>query len=221
MFTPAAVVAAFHMNVCNRRMREEMNITKVRTINELYALADKCACAEEGRQLPGEDAGAEVDSEDDDASTQKKKGRKCNRKCKGKAVMAVEGSRITGKKAKTEGADKETIVCTCSLEATADEKAKEPMVHTARFTTTKAMISRSAGKRSSLPKSRNRNMRSVTRRWAKTMLVKPARKTVAPTGAAAARANNRRRSMLEAMTRRKMKRRRTKNNLRRMSSRNL
>ena len=46
---PAAVCIAFHTNVHNRRMRSEMNIEKVRTINELYALADKCARAEEGR----------------------------------------------------------------------------------------------------------------------------------------------------------------------------
>jgi hypothetical protein len=64
---PVAICTAFHMNVRNHRMRSEMNIMKVRTINELYALVDKCACAEEGRRLPGEDAGPEVDSEDDDA----------------------------------------------------------------------------------------------------------------------------------------------------------
>jgi hypothetical protein len=83
-------------------MRFEMNIVKVRTINELYALADKCARAEEGRRLPREDAGAEVDSEDDDASTPQKKSRKCNRKRKGKSVMAVKspGDANAAKKSK-------------------------------------------------------------------------------------------------------------------------
>ena len=66
---PAAVVAAFHMKVHNRRMRSEMDVEQVKTINDLYALADRCARAEEGRRLPGEDAGADVDSEDDDSST--------------------------------------------------------------------------------------------------------------------------------------------------------
>src|SRR4051812_43412968 len=40
---PAAVVSAFHQNVRNRRMREEMAMTKIRDVSELYALADKCA----------------------------------------------------------------------------------------------------------------------------------------------------------------------------------
>jgi hypothetical protein len=63
---PTTVCTAFHTNVRNRRMRSEMNIVKIRTINELHALVDKCARAEEGRRLPGEDAGAEINSEDDD-----------------------------------------------------------------------------------------------------------------------------------------------------------
>jgi hypothetical protein len=46
---PAAVCTAIHTNVRNRRMRSDMNIMKIRTINELYALADKFARAEEGR----------------------------------------------------------------------------------------------------------------------------------------------------------------------------
>jgi hypothetical protein len=40
---PAVVIAAFHTNVHNRRMREKMNIKLPKTINELYTLADKCA----------------------------------------------------------------------------------------------------------------------------------------------------------------------------------
>ena len=40
---PAAVINAFHQNVRNRRMREEMAMCKIRDVSELYALADKCA----------------------------------------------------------------------------------------------------------------------------------------------------------------------------------
>jgi hypothetical protein len=40
---PAAVVSAFHQNVRNRKMREELAMNKVRSIAELYALADRCA----------------------------------------------------------------------------------------------------------------------------------------------------------------------------------
>jgi hypothetical protein len=50
---PVAVVAAFHMNVRNHRMRSEMNIEQVKTINDLYTLADRCAPAEEGGDSPG------------------------------------------------------------------------------------------------------------------------------------------------------------------------
>lgn len=120
---PAAVCIAFHMNVRNRRMRSEMNIVKVRTINELYALADKCARAEEGRRLPGEDVGAEVDFEDDDAddvSTPQKK----SRKHKGKTVMAVEslGDANAAKNSKAEGPDKEVAGCADCREAAAGDK---------------------------------------------------------------------------------------------------
>src|SRR3990170_5870516 len=71
---PATVIAAFHTNVRNRKMREKMNVKLPKTVNELYTLADKCACTEEGRRLPTEDAGIEVDSEDDNAATPQKKG---------------------------------------------------------------------------------------------------------------------------------------------------
>ena len=79
---PAAVIAAFHTNVHNQKMREKMNVKLPKNVNELYTLADKCACAEEGRRLPGEDANAEVDSEDDSATTPKRKGQMRNRKHK-------------------------------------------------------------------------------------------------------------------------------------------
>ena len=102
-----------------------MNVKLPKTVNELYTLADKCARAEEGRRLPGEDAGAEVDSEDDDAATPGKKGRKRNRKRKGKTVMAIEGSgnSESAKKAKTENSGKEAAVCAACQEAAANEKA--------------------------------------------------------------------------------------------------
>ena len=105
---PAAVISAFHQNVRNRKMREELAMNKVKDVAELYVLADRCARAEEGRKYPGEDAGAETDSRDEDTTALTKKGRRRNRKHKGKVVLAVEGSDDTGaaKKAKADDPDK-------------------------------------------------------------------------------------------------------------------
>ena len=46
---PVAVIAAFHLNVHNRRIWAKMNVKLPKTVNELYTLADKFARAEEGR----------------------------------------------------------------------------------------------------------------------------------------------------------------------------
>src|SRR3954468_13735909 len=83
---PAAVISAFHQNVHNRKMREELAMTKVKDVDELYVLADRCARAEEGRKYPGEDAGAETDSTEEDVAALTKKRRCRNRKRKGKAI---------------------------------------------------------------------------------------------------------------------------------------
>ena len=109
------MIAAFHTNVRNRRMRAKMNVRLPKTVNKLYTLADKCARAEEGRRLPGEEVGVEVDSEDDDdAATPRKRNSKRNKKRKEKAVLAVEGSNTpsTDKKVKVEAPDKEYATCT-------------------------------------------------------------------------------------------------------------
>ena len=84
-------------------------MTKVKDVAELYVLVDRCAGAEEGRKYPGKDAGAKTDSTDEDAATPTKKSRRHNRKCKGKAMLAVEGSDDTGagKKVKAGAPDKE------------------------------------------------------------------------------------------------------------------
>ena len=105
---PTTMVSAFHQNVCNRKMREELAMNKVRDVVELYVLADRCARAEEGWKYPSEDAGAETDSIDDTAAPAKK-GRRHNRKRKGKTLLAVEGSVDTGtaKKAKASDPGKE------------------------------------------------------------------------------------------------------------------
>ena len=107
------MISAFHQNVRNRKMREELAMTKVKDVAELYVLADKCARAEEGRKYPDEDAGAETDSTDEDAATPTKKGRCRNRKRKGKAVLAIEGSDDTGgpKKVKADDPGKEIAGC--------------------------------------------------------------------------------------------------------------
>ena len=55
---PAAVISAFHQNMRNRKMREELAMTKVKDVAELYVLSDRCARAEEGRKYPDEEGPA-------------------------------------------------------------------------------------------------------------------------------------------------------------------
>jgi hypothetical protein len=97
----------------NRKMCEELAMNKVRDIVELYALADKCARAEEGRKLLGEDAGAGIDSEEEDVALARRGQRRNNIKRKGKAVLAVEGPRNsdTAKKIKVDNPIKEVAGC--------------------------------------------------------------------------------------------------------------
>src|SRR3954462_4705987 len=109
---PAAVISAFHQNVRNRRMREEMVMCKIRDVSELYALADKCARAEEGRKLPGDNVGT-AGSDSDDTAPARKNRRRSNRKKKGKDVLVVEQSGNEGgaKIAKTGGSSTEVAAC--------------------------------------------------------------------------------------------------------------
>ena len=96
---------------------------KIRDVSELYALADKCARAEEGRKLPGENAGA-GGSDSEDAAPAKKNRRRNNRKKKGKDVLVIEQSGNEGgtKKAKAGSSDKEIAACTnCQAVAAADK----------------------------------------------------------------------------------------------------
>ena len=72
---PAAVISAFHQNMRNRKMRDELAMNKVKGVAELYVLADRCAHAEEGRKYPGKDASAGSDSGDEDVVAPTKKGR--------------------------------------------------------------------------------------------------------------------------------------------------
>ena len=79
----AAVIAAFQSNVRNHRIRSKMNVWLPKIVKELYTLVDKCARVEEGRKLPGEEDGVDIDSEDNDETTsQKKKNKKCSKKHK-------------------------------------------------------------------------------------------------------------------------------------------
>ena len=71
--------------------------------SELYALADKCARAEEGRKLPGENTGA-GGSDSEETAPARKNRRRNNRKKKGKDVLVVEQS---GKKAEAGSSGKE------------------------------------------------------------------------------------------------------------------
>ncbi len=111
-------------NLHNRKMREELPMNKVKDVAELYVLADRCARAEEGRKYPGEDAGVETDSIDEDIAAPTKKGRRRNRKRKGKTVLAVEGSDDTGaaKKAKADDPGKEIAGCAACRALAATDK---------------------------------------------------------------------------------------------------
>src|SRR4051812_14033517 len=105
-------------------MREEMAMCKIRDVSQLYALADKCARAEEGRKLPGENTGA-GGSDSEDAAPAKKNLRRNNRKKKGKEVLVVEQSSSEGgaKQAKAGGSGKEVATCTnCQAVAAADKQ---------------------------------------------------------------------------------------------------
>src|SRR6187399_1095420 len=105
---PAAVISAFHQNVRNRRMREEMAMTKIRDVSELYALADKCARTEEGRRITGEDTGA-GGSDSEDAAPARKNRRRNNRRKKSKEVLVVKksGKEAPAKKTHPGGSGKE------------------------------------------------------------------------------------------------------------------
>ena len=94
-------------------MREELAMNKVKDVAELYVLADRCTRAEEGRKYHIEDAGVETDSSDEDSAAPARKGRRRNRKRKGKAMLAVEGSDDVGaaKKTKADDPDKEVARC--------------------------------------------------------------------------------------------------------------
>ena len=107
---PAAVISAFHQNMHTRKMREELAMTKVKDVAGLYVLADKCTRAEEGRKLPGEDAGA-GGSDSEDAAPARKNRRRNNRRKKGKDVLVVEqfGSGGGAKTAKAGGSGEEAV----------------------------------------------------------------------------------------------------------------
>ena len=93
ILTQATVITTFHANVRQAKMREKLNTRKVRTVAELFELADKCARAEEGRKIPGVDTADSGEKVGTSSGADKRK----NRKRKTKAVLAVESS---GKKTK-------------------------------------------------------------------------------------------------------------------------
>ena len=59
--SPDAIIAAFHANVRDPKMREKMNTRTIRSTAELFQLGDKCARAEEGRWAPGDQLAGEDD----------------------------------------------------------------------------------------------------------------------------------------------------------------
>ncbi|KAI5006874.1 hypothetical protein ZWY2020_042086 [Hordeum vulgare] len=94
-------------------MHEELAMNKVRVVAELYTMADRCARAEEGRRLPGNNVGVEADSKDEDANVPTKRGKRRNKKQNGKTVFAVEatGDADSAKKAKAETSGKDAAGC--------------------------------------------------------------------------------------------------------------
>ena len=69
----AAIVTAFSANDRDMKMREKLTTYRVRTINEMYTVANKCARAEEGRLAPEKAKRAEEEpetSEKKEATTQ-------------------------------------------------------------------------------------------------------------------------------------------------------
>ena len=97
---------------------------KIRDVSELYALADKCARAEEGRKFPGENTGARG-SDGEDAAPAKKNRWRRNRKKQNKELLVVEQSGSDGgaKQAKVGSSGKEIAACTnCQAMAVADKQ---------------------------------------------------------------------------------------------------
>src|SRR4051812_18344186 len=105
-------------------MREEMAMCKIKDVSKLYALADKCARAEEGKKLPGENTGA-GESDSEDTAPARKGRRRNNKKKKNQEVVVVEQSGDEGatKKAQAGGYGKEVAGCTnCQAVAVVDKR---------------------------------------------------------------------------------------------------
>ena len=125
-----------------------MHIRLPKTVNELYTMVDNCACPEEGRRLPREEASIEVDSHDDDTTTPKKKGRRRQRKRKGKSVMAIEGSDNSSpaKKTKAESTSKEAVACADCQVVAVGKKLASLTGRTVRFIVPRVTTFKSAVK---------------------------------------------------------------------------
>ena len=199
---PATVISAFHQNVHNRKMHEELVMNKVRDVAELYVLADRCARTEEGRKYPSEDAGAETDSTNDTA-TLAKKGRHRNRKRRGKTVLAVDGSDDTSatKKPKVSDPGKEFAGCAaCRALAAADKPGGFDKQY-CKIHRTKGHDLQNYRQLEQLAEKQKPSMSGGTRRRAKRVPRDPAR-SVAAKEAVAARITNKR-GPLGAATRNK------------------
>lgn len=48
----ASIIAAFHVNVRNRKLRDKLSIRAVDTLEELWSLADRCARMEDAANFP-------------------------------------------------------------------------------------------------------------------------------------------------------------------------
>ena len=92
------IISTFSANVRDSKMREELSMDRVRTVSELFALADRCARAEEGRLAPE----IAKKSEEQPESSGK---RKRLRKREPRQALAAEPSPSAGagKRTKTEG----------------------------------------------------------------------------------------------------------------------
>jgi hypothetical protein len=103
----AAIIGVFMMNVCDKKMREKLNMHPVRNTHELWALAGFYSLAEEGRLEP-EDAAREAAIGANPGSAATKRGGSCKRRPP--QFLAAEPSALAGAKKKTHASEEVVAV---------------------------------------------------------------------------------------------------------------
>jgi hypothetical protein len=103
----AAIIGVFMMNMCDKKMREKLNMHPVRNTHELWALAGFYSLAEEGRLEP-EDAAREAATGANPGSAATKRGG--SRKRRHPQFLAAEPSAPAGAKKKTQSSEEVATV---------------------------------------------------------------------------------------------------------------